>query len=1111
MSGTSVTVSTPQPMLSQTLGAYLYEQYADDPDLPAIIAALNQLQQYYLDWFTSVGLAYYPGLSGDLLDWLAHGVYGVQRQNIVLDTIASSGMLNTLALDTEPLNEFTEPVSITLPVSDDVFKRIITWNFYKGDGFRFTMKWLKRRIMRFLVGVNGLDPNPSAPGFKIGTEDTSAVGVTVSNDTVTVTINGVLLSQKTQLQPLIPYLFKAAFLGGMLQMPEQYHLAVDIIAAVTASISPASVSATGIATTLVTPLATMVALGGDGQYSYSWAWLSGGTGITIDNALAAETNFTATGMARGAVLSGVAACTVTDSSSEQAVATVNVTITNVPPVTVTLSTTSISLTGASGSEITGAVVATVAGGAAPYTYQWSWSVGGADIAITDPTGSSTTFDGVLQPGTTVTGTAQLLVTDSYGQTATADCSVSITRVSLLTSTVSPSSLSDITAVSPSTTASTTVTASGGQTPYTYAWSFQSGGADLSIGSPTAATTTFTGSGMSPGNTYSGTAQCVTTDFYGQTSTVTVSVSIQYTQLTLTVSPASLSVTSDTASETTGTATVTASDGASPYTYAWSFQSGGSGITINSPSADATTFTASALSPGETVSGTAQCVVTDAVGHQATITLPVSLARVTAPSVSVSPASVSVTGASASETTPTTTATVSGGLGPYTYGWTWQSGGTGITIDSPSAASTNFSASGLTSGETLTGTALVTVTDSYGQTATNTVSVSIERVTAVSVAATPTSVSYTGASPTEATSTVTASASGGSGNYTYAWTWQSGGSSITIGSPNSASTEFTGNGLTAGQTLTGTALVTATDGYGQTGTTTVSVSIARVTTVSASVSPTSLSASSQTEPVTTGSATVSASGGSGAYTYAWSWQSGGTDITITSPTSASTTFSGNGLTEGQQYTGTAQCVVTDGYGQTAAVTVGVSVTYSVPQPLQHIYTSGSGTETVPSGYNTVVMEIISGGGGGEGGSYNPSTRQSYGGTGGDSGTYVRSQYSCSPGQTVSFVVGAGGAGGSGGNFGVPGSGGTSSIESGSLTITTMTAPGGNTYNAPSGGNQANTTFNAGAAGTSTSGGAGGAAQTGVDVGAYGAGGRGGYGTTDGSAGGNGVVSFYYTFV
>ena len=42
-------------------------------------------------------------------------------------------------------------------VTDDVFKRILTWHFYKGDGKNFSVRWLKRRIWRFLQGANGTD------------------------------------------------------------------------------------------------------------------------------------------------------------------------------------------------------------------------------------------------------------------------------------------------------------------------------------------------------------------------------------------------------------------------------------------------------------------------------------------------------------------------------------------------------------------------------------------------------------------------------------------------------------------------------------------------------------------------------------------------------------------------------------------------------------------------------------------------------------------------------------------------------------------------------------------------------------------------------------------
>jgi hypothetical protein len=43
--------------------------------------------------------------------------------------------------------------------SDDLYRRIITWHFYKGDGKYFSIRWLKRRIWRFLYGPNGLPPD----------------------------------------------------------------------------------------------------------------------------------------------------------------------------------------------------------------------------------------------------------------------------------------------------------------------------------------------------------------------------------------------------------------------------------------------------------------------------------------------------------------------------------------------------------------------------------------------------------------------------------------------------------------------------------------------------------------------------------------------------------------------------------------------------------------------------------------------------------------------------------------------------------------------------------------------------------------------------------------
>src|SRR5262245_51754337 len=43
-------------------------------------------------------------------------------------------------------------------VNDDVYRRLLTWHFYKGDGKYASVEWLKRRIWRFCYGKNGTSP-----------------------------------------------------------------------------------------------------------------------------------------------------------------------------------------------------------------------------------------------------------------------------------------------------------------------------------------------------------------------------------------------------------------------------------------------------------------------------------------------------------------------------------------------------------------------------------------------------------------------------------------------------------------------------------------------------------------------------------------------------------------------------------------------------------------------------------------------------------------------------------------------------------------------------------------------------------------------------------------
>jgi hypothetical protein len=107
------------------------------------------------------------------------------------------------------------------------------------------------------------------------------------------------------------------------------------------------------------------------------------------------------------------------------------------------------------------------------------------------------------------------------------------------------------------------------------------------------------------------------------------------------------------------------------------------------------------------------------------------------------------------------------------------------------------------------------------------------------------------------------------------------------------------------------------------------------------------------------------------------------------------------------------------------------------------TAGSGIFTIPSGKSTLKVTIVGAGGGGGPGGYggNPMNGQpNYGyNVPGASGGAAIKYLSVTPGNTINYVVGAGGTSASGPQNG--GTGGTSSVSSGNQTITTVSATGG----------------------------------------------------------------------
>lgn len=149
-------------VLPTVIPAYLYKEYDDDPDLQTFWAVYNALAQQYLNWFVQIGLPIYTGplISGALLDWIAAGLYGISRPTLFSGKTRDVGPYNTWAFNSLPFNRLKRigPQNYYV-TTDDIFKRVITWLLFKGDGKVFDIRWLKRRVGRFLAGYNGTAPN----------------------------------------------------------------------------------------------------------------------------------------------------------------------------------------------------------------------------------------------------------------------------------------------------------------------------------------------------------------------------------------------------------------------------------------------------------------------------------------------------------------------------------------------------------------------------------------------------------------------------------------------------------------------------------------------------------------------------------------------------------------------------------------------------------------------------------------------------------------------------------------------------------------------------------------------------------------------------------------
>jgi hypothetical protein len=228
--------------LTAIIPSYLYQQYADDASLQAFVQAWNAYAQTYLTWFAEGQMANYTVQVGPMLDWVGTYLYGVPRPFLSSQVTLDEGPFNTYAINGLVINgwKVLPPQNITA-VSDDIYKRVITWNFYKGDGNVFSIPWLKRRVVQFLEGVDGVP---------ISTADTQQVSVVIAGSTWTITlltgfrtietgpfntaaINTMAINGDTSVfTPLTPIpdgeLLAEAVSAGILVLPFEYDFVVNV-------------------------------------------------------------------------------------------------------------------------------------------------------------------------------------------------------------------------------------------------------------------------------------------------------------------------------------------------------------------------------------------------------------------------------------------------------------------------------------------------------------------------------------------------------------------------------------------------------------------------------------------------------------------------------------------------------------------------------------------------------------------------------------------------------------------------------------------------------------------------------------------------------------------
>lgn len=228
--------------ITSTIKSYVYTQYADDPDISAFFASYNALSQGNLDAINGYQLPIYPNQTGALLDWAASSIYGVFRPSLSSGGPRPVGSINTFEFNTEEFNGFDFVNSSTNYIVDDsTYQRIIQWNTFKGDGFQFSIRWLKRRIERFLHGAIFPDQTYDV-SITFAGENQVVIAILSANYRLIggafyagalfggadQSFNGAITMEQPHVPSELIQAFAAAINSGVLILPFQYKFTVQV-------------------------------------------------------------------------------------------------------------------------------------------------------------------------------------------------------------------------------------------------------------------------------------------------------------------------------------------------------------------------------------------------------------------------------------------------------------------------------------------------------------------------------------------------------------------------------------------------------------------------------------------------------------------------------------------------------------------------------------------------------------------------------------------------------------------------------------------------------------------------------------------------------------------